>query len=83
MIDRIEGKAQGKENVFGVSPTYEELNWTGLDFSREQFNTVIGVDKAEWEKELQLHGELFRQLEYHLPRELSETKAQLERRLAA
>jgi phosphoenolpyruvate carboxykinase (GTP) len=83
MIDRIEGKAQGKENVFGVSPTYEELNWTGLDFSPEQFNTVISVDKVAWQKELQLHADLFRQLEYHLPRQLSETKAQIEQRLAA
>ena len=33
MVDRIEGKAQGQENAFGVSPAYEELNWTGLDFS--------------------------------------------------
>jgi phosphoenolpyruvate carboxykinase (GTP) len=33
MIDRIEGKAQGTEHVFGVSPTYEELNWTGLNFT--------------------------------------------------
>ncbi|HWI78296.1 MAG TPA: phosphoenolpyruvate carboxykinase domain-containing protein, partial [Ramlibacter sp.] len=74
---------QGKENVFGVSPTYEELNWTGLDFTPDQFKTVIGLDKAAWEKELQLHAELFRQLEYHLPRELSDTKAQIEKRLAA
>jgi phosphoenolpyruvate carboxykinase (GTP) len=83
MIDRIEGKVKGQENVFGVSPTYEELNWTGLDFSRDQFKTVISIDKAAWQKELQLHAELFRQLEYHLPRELSETKAQIEKRLAA
>jgi phosphoenolpyruvate carboxykinase (GTP) len=83
MIDRIEGKAQGTENVFGVSPSYEELNWTGLDFSPEQFKSVIGVDTAAWQKELQLHAELFRQLEYHLPRELSDTKAQIEKRLAA
>jgi phosphoenolpyruvate carboxykinase (GTP) len=39
MIDRIEGKAAGTEHVFGVSPSYEELNWTGLDFTREQFDT--------------------------------------------
>jgi phosphoenolpyruvate carboxykinase (GTP) len=83
MIDRIEGKAQGKENVFGVSPTYEELNWSGLDFSPEQFKTVISIDKAAWQQELQLHADLFRQLEYHLPRQLSETKAQIEKRLAA
>ena len=83
MIDRIEGKAKGKEHVFGVSPAYEELNWTGLDFSADKFNTVISIDKAAWEKELQLHTELFQQLQYHLPRELEETKAQIEKRLAA
>jgi phosphoenolpyruvate carboxykinase (GTP) len=83
MIDRIEGKAHGKENAFGVSPTYEELNWSGLEFSPEQFKTVISIDNAAWQKELQLHADLFRQLEYHLPHELSETKAQIEKRLAA
>jgi len=83
MIDRIEGKAQGQEHVFGVSPAYEELNWTGLDFSAEQFKTVTSIDKAAWQKELQLHADLFQQLEYHLPRELGETKAQIEKRLAA
>ncbi len=83
MIDRIEGKAAGTEHVFGVSPAYEELNWTGLDFTAEQFNTVTSIDKAAWQKELALHTELFQQLAYHLPSELNETKAKIEQRLAA
>jgi phosphoenolpyruvate carboxykinase (GTP) len=83
MIDRIEGKATGTDHLFGVSPTYEELNWTGLNFSADQFKSVISIDKAAWEKELQLHSELFKQLEYHLPQELAETKAKIEKRLAA
>ena len=83
MIDRIEGKAQGNEHVFGVSPAYEELNWTGLNFTAEQFNTVTSIDKAAWQKELELHSELFQQLAYHLPAELNETKARIEQRLAA
>jgi len=83
MIDRIEGKAAGIDHLFGVSPTYGELNWTGLEFSAQQFESVIGIDKEAWQKELQLHTELFHQLEHHLPRELSETKARLEKRLAA
>ncbi len=33
MIDRIEGKAGGASNAFGVSPGYQDLNWTGLDFT--------------------------------------------------
>lgn len=83
IIDRIEGKAQGVDHVFGVSPRYEDLNWTGLDFSAEQFATVTSIDKAAWEAELKLHTELFQQLAHHLPKELPETKAAIEQRLAA
>ena len=83
MIDRIEGQASGQEHVFGVSPAYEELNWTGLDFSAAQFDTVTSIDKAAWQAELKLHGELFQQLAYHLPKELGEVKQRIENRLAA
>jgi len=83
MIDRIEGKAEGTDHLFGVSPRYEELNWTGLDFSADQFKSVTSIDKAAWEAELKLHGELFEQLKHHLPKELADTKDSIERRLAA
>ena len=83
MIDRIEGQAQGTEHVFGVSPTYAEINWTGLDFTSAQFDTVTSIDKAAWVDELKLHEELFTQLAYHLPKALTDTKAAFEKRLAA
>jgi phosphoenolpyruvate carboxykinase (GTP) len=83
MIDRIEGQAKGKENVFGVSPTYEEINWTGLNFTADQFKTVTSIDKAAWVAELKLHEELFTQLAYHLPAEMTSTKAALAARLEA
>ncbi|MEO8249543.1 MAG: phosphoenolpyruvate carboxykinase domain-containing protein, partial [Burkholderiales bacterium] len=83
MIDRIEGKVSGTENVFGVSPSYQELNWTGLDFSAEQFRTVTSIDKAAWQAELGLHAELFERLKHHLPQELEETRSKIEQRLAA
>ena len=83
MIDRIEGKAQGTEHVFGVSPTYEELNWTGLNFNADQFQTVSSIDKAAWQAELKLHEALFQQLSHHLPPALVAVKDQIERRLAA
>ena len=83
MIDRIEGKANGQENVFGISPSYGELNWQGLDFTPEQFHTVTNIDKAAWQTELGLHEELFQQLAHHLPAELPATKAAIANRLAA
>ena len=83
MIDRIEGAAAGTDHAFGISPKYEELNWTGLNFSQEQFAGVTSMDKAAWQAELKLHEELFTQLAYHLPAELTAAKAALEKRLAA
>jgi phosphoenolpyruvate carboxykinase (GTP) len=71
------------EHAFGTSPRYEDIHWSGLDFSREQYATVTAIDKAAWTQELQLHAELFQQLAYHLPRELQDTKARIEQRLAA
>ena len=83
MIDRIEGQANGQDHVFGVSPAYDEINWTGLDFSAAQFQSVSNIDKAAWQAELKLHEDLFKQLQYHLPQELTDTKAAIEQRLAA
>ncbi|MED5620878.1 phosphoenolpyruvate carboxykinase (GTP) [Ideonella sp. BN130291] len=83
MLERVEGQASGVEHVFGVSPRYEDLTWDGLDFSREQFDAVIGIDKAAWLQEMQLHGELFQQLAYKLPAELTARKQQIEAQLAA
>ncbi|OSZ71561.1 phosphoenolpyruvate carboxykinase (GTP) [Hydrogenophaga sp. IBVHS1] len=84
MIDRLEGRAQqGTEHAFGVSPRYEDIQWNGLEFSAEQYRTVTHIDRAAWAKEMELHGELFTQLAHHLPQELQDTKAQIEKRLAA
>jgi len=83
MIDRIEGKAMGVDNGFGVSPAFDEITWTGLDFTPAQFATVTSLDKADWKTEIALHTELFTQLAYHLPAQLHSTKAQLEQRLVA
>jgi phosphoenolpyruvate carboxykinase (GTP) len=83
MIERVEGTAQGQDHTTGVSPSYADLTWEGLDFSADQFNSVISTDKATLLKELELHAELFTQLAHHLPPALIETKAAIEKRLAA
>jgi phosphoenolpyruvate carboxykinase (GTP) len=83
MIDRIENTAKGQDHVFGVSPAFEEITWTGLNFTQEQFKTVTHIDKAAWVEELKLHDELFGQLAHKLPAALPQTKAAIEKRLHA
>jgi phosphoenolpyruvate carboxykinase (GTP) len=82
ILGRIEDQAPGVANVFGISPAYENIRWEGLNFTREQFASVIGIDKAAWTQELALHADLFKQLQHGLPAEMLATKAQLEERLA-
>jgi phosphoenolpyruvate carboxykinase (GTP) len=83
MVRRTEGTADGQANPFGISPRYEDLRWDGLAFSREQFTSVIGVDRGAWRDELGLHSALFEQLAHHLPESLVATKARIEARLGA
>ncbi len=70
MIRRIEGKAGGHEHVYGVSPSYEDLHWDGLDISREMFARMTSTDPVEWKTEFEQHGELFDRLRDRLPAQL-------------
>jgi phosphoenolpyruvate carboxykinase (GTP) len=81
LVGRIEGKAGGQENAFGISPRYDDLRWGGLAFERERYASIIDVDPAAWRDELALHSELFDLLAYHLPAPLLATKARFEARL--
>jgi phosphoenolpyruvate carboxykinase (GTP) len=83
MLERIEGKAGGVENLFGMTPSYDDINWNGSDFSAEQFAQITSVDKHAWIDELKLHSELFDKLAYHLPAELTDAKAALESKLVS
>ena len=75
MIDRIEGNASGTEHMAGVTPSYGDLHWDGLDFSTAQFDAVASIDNQAWREELDLHQALFDQLAHNLPKALVDTKA--------
>lgn len=87
MLQRIEGNAQGVEHVFGITPRYEDIDWTGLAFSADQFFHITSIDGKSWQEEFALHAELFEKLRHGLPAALLKTKSvfesRLEQRLAA
>jgi phosphoenolpyruvate carboxykinase (GTP) len=81
IIDRLEGKAQGHDTMFGVAPNYSEINWSGIEFSADDFAKVTSIDKAAWTEEFKLHEEHFSKLAHNLPKAMSDTLAALEARL--
>ena len=59
-----------KNNSLGWQPRYEDIDWSGRDFSRERFEELQRVDYSSWRREVLEHEELFRDLHDHLPKEL-------------
>ncbi len=70
VVERAHGQAVAVESPLGWMPRYEDLDWNGLDFSREQFNNVMSVDREAWLQEVLSHEELFIKLYDRLPKEL-------------
>lgn len=83
MLDRVDGHGGGEQTLFGTSPRYDDISWSGLDFTRAQYQTVMTVDHAAWQQELKLHDDLMDQLSTRLPAQLRTLKSELEARLAA
>ena len=70
IVERAHGRAVAVESPLGWMPRYEDLDWNGLNFSREQFNNVMSVDRQGWLDEVLSHEELFIKLYDRLPKEL-------------
>lgn len=81
MLERLDGSAGGRDNLFGVTPDYTDITWDGLDFGKEAFHRITAIDRLKWEKELALHAELFQRLRFRLPNELSHVHERLVQRL--
>ncbi len=69
VVEKISGKANAVESPIGWMPRYEDMDWRGLDFSREDFDRLMSIDREEWKKELLAHAELFEKMYDRLPKE--------------
>jgi phosphoenolpyruvate carboxykinase (GTP) len=70
IVDRVRGRALGKETPIGWTPHFEDINWKGLDFPRATWDELQTVDRAQWKQEVMGHEELFLLLHDHLPPEM-------------
>ncbi len=71
IVERSRGLSKGTETPLGWMPRYEDMDWRGLDFSREQFDKVMNIDRDLWLKEIAMHDDLFFQLYDRLPKEMT------------
>jgi phosphoenolpyruvate carboxykinase (GTP) len=70
IVDRARVRAPGAETPIGWMPRYEDIEWKGLKFPKEQFEQLQAFDRAAWQHEVMDHEELFIRLHDHLPPEM-------------
>jgi phosphoenolpyruvate carboxykinase (GTP) len=74
VVDRVRGRAQGKETPIGWIPHFDDINWKGLNIPpqklRALWEQLQTVDRAAWRREVMDHEELFLLLHDHLPPEM-------------
>ena len=70
IVDRAHGRALARETPIGWMPHHEDIEWQGLDFSKEKFEELQAFDGAAWHAEVLGHEELFLDLHDRLPPEM-------------
>ena len=72
VVERARGKSIGVETPLGWMPRYEDMDWRGLeDFTKEDFEKVMSLDRDLWLKEIASHDDLFFKLYDRLPKEMT------------
>jgi phosphoenolpyruvate carboxykinase (GTP) len=70
MVDRVRGRAAGRETPIGWMPRFEDLDWTGLNFNKQQFDELESFDRAAWRREIIQHEEFLIELRDRFPPEM-------------
>jgi phosphoenolpyruvate carboxykinase (GTP) len=69
IVLKIRGESNAVESPIGWMPTYEDIDWNGSDFTREQFDSIMSIESEDWKNELLQHAELFERMYDKLPKE--------------
>jgi phosphoenolpyruvate carboxykinase (GTP) len=81
VLDRITGKGYAIESPLGWMPRYEDINWQGLSFDQDKFQSLMSVGKESGNIEAHQHEELFDRFFDRLPKEFIYERELLRSRL--
>ncbi|NMC61640.1 MAG: phosphoenolpyruvate carboxykinase (GTP), partial [SAR324 cluster bacterium] len=83
IFDRINNNSGAIDTPVGRIPTYDDIDWTGLEnFSKNAFNNIVEIDRSAWKQELNFQKEFLENLGNKVPRELIDEYAKLEKGLS-
>jgi phosphoenolpyruvate carboxykinase (GTP) len=74
MLDRIHGRAGGRETPVGIVPNEADLDLKGLDLAPQAVREALAVRAEEWSAELESAAEFFEKIGPTMPKELTERR---------
>jgi len=70
IVDRVRNRVSAHKTALGWMPQFEDIDWSGIDISKSEFNKMNKIDTDAWKQELILHKEWFDQMGEKLPSQL-------------
>jgi phosphoenolpyruvate carboxykinase (GTP) len=83
MLDRIEGRVEGRQTFLGRVAQPSEIDLSGLEVAPTQLVQALAVDPGEWKAELASAGEFFQQIGSSVPEDLLRLHHELSNSLEA
>ena len=67
VVNRVNGKVDASETVYGYVPKYEDINWNGLAYDKATFEELMSINNASSKREVEDQTSLFNKIGDHLP----------------
>jgi len=83
VLERVAGGGQANETPIGFVPTLDGIDTLGLGIDDATMRAVLSVDNEAWREEIPLIEKHFGFIGAHLPHEMRDQLADLEKRLAS
>jgi phosphoenolpyruvate carboxykinase (GTP) len=77
VVNRVNGKVDANDTLYGQVPKYEDINWNGLAYDQGTFDELMAIDNERSKREVEDQAGLFEKIGDHLPEEMKQIQQEM------